>query len=73
MQNTHYQINYLIHGSYKTFYIHSQAMNQAEAWHWATIDAGLSQIPKYRADKVARLSQPQAELLGLSRVEWKAA
>ncbi|MCS3468570.1 hypothetical protein M2401_002305 [Pseudomonas sp. JUb42] len=72
-QTTHFKIDYLIHGSYKTFYIHSDAMNQDEALHWATIDAGLCQIPKPRADRIPRLSQRQAEQLGLTDVEWKSA
>ncbi|MFJ5300242.1 DUF6555 family protein [Pseudomonas sp. SLFW] len=71
--STHFRIDYLIHGSYKTFYIHSPAMDASEAWHWATVDAGIGQIPKYRSDKVPRLTQRQAEQLGLTHVEWTAA
>jgi hypothetical protein len=73
MPSTHFRIDYLIHGNYKTFYIHSSAMNEVEAWHWATVDAGLGQIPKYHTDKVPRLSQLQANKLGLTYVEWRPA
>lgn len=73
MASTHFRIDYLIHGNYKTFYIHSPAMNKNEAWHWATVDAGIGQIPKYRSDKVPRLTQRQAELLGLTHVQWNSA
>ncbi|MGV8921425.1 MAG: DUF6555 family protein [Pseudomonas sp.] len=73
MKSTHFRIDYLINGSYKTFYIHSDSMDKDEAWHWATVDAGIGQIPKYRSDKVPRLRQWEAEQLGLTQVEWKAA
>lgn len=66
----HYRIDYLLHGAYKTFYIRAASMSNADAWHWATVDAGFSQIPKYRTDKVPKLSKPQAEQLGITRVEW---
>ncbi|WP_397453910.1 DUF6555 family protein [Pseudomonas sp. NA-150] len=73
MKSTHYRIDYLMHGHYKTFYIHSALMNKEEAWHWATVDAGIGQIPKYRSDKVPRLSQLEAEQLGITHVEWRSA
>jgi len=72
-QNTHFRIDYLIHGNYKTFYIHSEAMDKDKALHWATVDAGLCQIPRFRADKVPRLNRRQAEQLGLTDVEWGSA
>lgn len=45
-------------------------MTKAEAWHWASIDAGVGQLPKYRADPVPKLSKPQAEKHGIANVEW---
>ena len=54
----------------KTFYISSDKMDKAEAWHWVTVDAGFGQIQKYRSDKVPKISTPQAEHLGGSQVEW---
>jgi hypothetical protein len=73
MLSNHYAIRYLNHGRYKSFYIYSEAMNNAEAWHWATVDAGVRQIPKYRRDQIPKLSKPQAELLGITDVEWSVA
>jgi hypothetical protein len=69
----HYKIDYLYHGAYKTFFIRSDVMNNAEAWHWAAVDAGIGQIPKYRSDKVPKVSKPLAERLGVTDVEWKPA
>ncbi|WP_440780092.1 DUF6555 family protein [Pseudomonas syringae] len=69
----HYRIDYLLHGSYKTFYIRAGVMDNKEAWHWASVDAGFGAIPKYRSDPVPKLSKPQAEKLGLSNVEWARA
>ncbi|WP_434678824.1 hypothetical protein J3P77_00150 [Pseudomonas sp. R1-18] len=69
----HYRIDYLLHGNYKTFYIRAGSMDNQEAWHWATVDAGFGAIPKYRSDRVPKLSKPQAEKLGLSNVEWTMA
>lgn len=69
----HYKIDYLLHGAYKTFYISADVMNNSEAWHWASVDAGIGQIPKYRTDKVAKVSKPQAERLGVTDVAWRPA
>ncbi|MFK3973757.1 DUF6555 family protein [Pseudomonas sp. NPDC087358] len=66
----HFRIDYLLGGAYKTFYIRASKMDNSEAWHWATIDAGFGELPKYRSDKVTKLSKPQAERLGISNVEW---
>lgn len=68
--STHYKIDYLYHGAYRTFYVNAEIMNNAEAWHWAAVDAGLGQIPKYRSDKVPKISKPQAERLGITDVAW---
>jgi hypothetical protein len=72
-QDKHYRIDYLVDGSYKTFYIRSAKMDNAEAWHWATVDAGFGEIPKYRSDPINRLSRPKAERLGITNVEWAEA
>lgn len=69
-QDKHYRIDYLNNGAYKTFYIAAERMDSAEAWHWASVDAGFGQIPKYRRDPVPKLSKPQAERLGIANVEW---
>jgi hypothetical protein len=72
-QEKHYRIDYLLRGAYKSFYIRSSSMDDPEAWHWATVDAGLGQLPKYRHDPVTKLSKPQAERLGVTDVEWSIA
>lgn len=72
-QEHHYRIDYLLQGAYKTFYIRAAKMDNAEAWHWATVDAGIGQLPKYRTDPVSRLSKPQAEKHGITNVEWHKA
>ncbi|MFK3795568.1 DUF6555 family protein [Pseudomonas sp. NPDC088444] len=67
----HYRIDCLLNGAYKTFYIRATDMNNAQAWHWANVDAGIGQLPNYRTDPIKKLSQPQAEKLGVTDVEWK--
>ncbi|WP_296187860.1 DUF6555 family protein [Pseudomonas sp. UBA1879] len=69
-QEHHYRINYLLDGAYKTFYIRAAKMDNAEAWHWASVDAGFGQLPKYRSDPATKLSKPQAERFGITDVEW---
>lgn len=72
-QEHHYRIDYLLNGAYKTFYVRTSDMSNSEAWHWATVDAGIGQIPKYRTDPVTKLSKPHAEKLGVTDVEWSRA
>lgn len=72
-QEAHYRIDYLLTGAYKTFYLRTATMNNSEAWHWAAVDAGIGQIPKYRSDKVPKVSKPHAERLGITNVEWRLA
>jgi len=72
-QQKHYRIDYLLHGTFKTFYISASVMDNAEAWHWASVDAGIGEIPKYRTDKVNKVSKPKAEQLGVTNVEWHEA
>lgn len=69
----HYRIDYLLNGGYKTFYIRANKMDNAEAWHWASVDAGYGQLPKYRTDPITKLSKPQAERFGITGVEWSTA
>lgn len=64
-QSAHYRIDYLLNGAYKTLIVSSSKMDAAEAWHWAAVDSGFAQIPKYRSDRVPKLSKPQAERHGL--------
>jgi hypothetical protein len=72
-QEYHYRIDYLLNGSSKTFYVRAPMMTNAEAWHWASVDAGVGQLPRFRADPVAKLSKPKAEKHGITSVEWSQA
>jgi hypothetical protein len=69
----HYQIEYILKGTSKSFYVRAGAMNNEEAWHWATVDAGFGEIPKYRREPVIKLCKPKAERFGITEVRWKDA
>ncbi|GFM50518.1 DUF6555 family protein [Pseudomonas capsici] len=69
----HYRIDYLLNGTFKSFYIRADNMDNAEAWHYASVDAGLARIPKYRLEKVPRVTKPHAEHFGITNVEWVKA
>lgn len=73
LHSPHYEIDYLLHGTRKTLYVRTELMNNPEAWHWAAVDAGFGQIPKYRIDKVPKVSKPLAERLGITEVAWSPA
>lgn len=60
-QECHYRIDYFLNGAHKTFYIRAGIMNNSEAWHWATVDAGVGQLPKYRTDPIHKLKAPSRE------------
>lgn len=70
---SHYRVDYLLNGHYKTFYIRAEKMDNTEAWHWAAVDAGFGHIPKSRSDRVPKTSRPQAERRGIADVQWSAA
>jgi hypothetical protein len=72
-RTAHYRIDYLLEGSYKTFYLSATDMTNAEAWHWAAVDSGFASIPKHRGDKVRRFTKPLAERCGIEAVEWSKA
>jgi len=72
-QSQHFKIDYLLHGAYKSFFVRTELMNNPEAWHWAAVDAGIGQIPKYRVDKVPKISKPLAEKHGITEVAWGPA
>ena len=42
-----YVIDYTLHGTPKSFIIRSDKMDNAEAWHWASCDAGVGRIPRF--------------------------
>jgi hypothetical protein len=69
----HYRIEYFFHGKPRWFYVCAGRMDNQEAWHWAAVDAGVVDIPKYRCDKIAKLTKPKAERLGVEEVSWRLA
>lgn len=69
-QYKHYRIDYLLNGAFKSFYISAEHMDNSEAWHHASVDAGIARIPKYRLEKVPRVTKPYAEHFGITNVEW---
>jgi len=70
MSNTYY-VEYLLHGESKSFIIRTSFMNNAEAWQWASCDAGLIPIPKPGRPPLKRFSKPMAERFGLTEVKWR--
>lgn len=72
-QSKHFRIDYLHNGSFKSFYICVERMDNGEAWHYAGIDAGIGRIPKYRMEKVPKVTKPYAEHFGITNVEWSQA
>ena len=70
MGNTYF-VEYLLHGKPKSFVIRIPVMNNAEAWQWASCDAGISPIPKFGHPPVKRFSKPMAERYGVTDVKWR--
>jgi hypothetical protein len=68
-----YIIDYVLHGEPKSFIIRAEVMNNSEAWHWASCDAGVGRIPKFGREKVKRVSKPMAEKYGITDVRWRAS
>ncbi|MBC3362223.1 hypothetical protein HU762_17890 [Pseudomonas sp. SWRI92] len=68
-----YIIDYMLHGEPKSFIIRADLMNNSEAWHWASCDAGVGRIPKFGREKVKRVSKPMAEKYGITDVRWRAS
>ncbi|MBT2337763.1 MULTISPECIES: DUF6555 family protein [Pseudomonas] len=68
-----YIIDYALHGEPKSFIIRAEVMNNSEAWHWASCDAGVGRIPKFGREKVKRVSKPLAEKYGITDVRWRAS
>lgn len=73
MNSKLYTINYLIHGEAKSFVIRAEKMDNAEAWNWASCDAGFGHIPRNPRDKTRKTSKPMAERFGISEVMWRGA
>ena len=68
-----YVIDYQLHGAAKTFVIRAEKMDNAEAWHWASCDAGVGRIGRFGRDRVKKTSKPMAEKFGIEQVVWRQA
>ena len=66
-------IEYTLHGVPKSFIIRQEKMDNAEAWHWASCDAGVGRIGRFGREKVKKTSQPTAEKFGIENVSWRPA
>ncbi|MFK8328762.1 DUF6555 family protein [Pseudomonas sp. BJa5] len=64
-------IDYHLHGVAKSFIIRAEKMDNAEAWHWASCDAGVGRIGRYGREKVKKVSKPLAERYGITEVTWR--
>ncbi len=67
----HYVIDYQLRGQSKQFVIRLENMSNAEAWHWASCDAGIGVIPRFGQQNIRKVSRPMAERYGLSDVRWR--
>lgn len=68
-----YVIDYELRGQHRTFIIRLERMDNAEAWHWASCDAGVGVIPRFGQQKIKKVSRPMAERYGLTNVRWRLA
>jgi len=68
-----YIIDYVIHGEAKRFVIRADKMDNAQAWHWASCDAGFGHIPRSSRDQTRMTSKPMAERFGISAVQWRSS
>ena len=73
MKNNLFVINYKLHGVPKSFIIRSKSMQNADAWHWASCDAGVAPIPRPGRPPLKMVSKPQAEKYGITDVTWRAS
>ncbi|AVO58385.1 DUF6555 family protein [Pseudomonas chlororaphis] len=64
-------IEYSLHGTPKSFIIRSEKMDNAEAWHWASCDAGVGRIGRFGLERVKKTSKPLAEKFGIENVTWR--
>ncbi|MDH0021469.1 MULTISPECIES: DUF6555 family protein [Pseudomonas putida group] len=66
-----YIIEYTLGGEKRSFIIRLEKMDNAEAWHWASCDAGIGTIPRFGQQKIRKISRPMAERYGLANVTWR--
>jgi hypothetical protein len=64
-------IDYQLHGQPRSFIIRLDRLDNAEAWHWASCDAGIGIIPKFGREKIRKVSRPMAERYGITAVSWR--
>ncbi|WP_095110719.1 DUF6555 family protein [Pseudomonas sp. Irchel 3E20] len=64
-------IEYRLHGQPKSFIIRQDKMNDAEAWHWASCDAGVGRIGRFGLEKVKKTTPPLARQYGIEDVTWR--
>jgi hypothetical protein len=70
-----YTIHYLLHGEPKTFVVRAEVMNNAEAWHWAAVDADIAHvgwIGRPGHERVKKTTRPWAEKFDITEVTWTA-
>lgn len=60
-----YIIDYQLHGQPRSFIIRLERLDNAEAWHWASCDAGIGIIPKFGREKIKRSAGPWPNAMGL--------
>ncbi|KTC33920.1 hypothetical protein AO265_17340 [Pseudomonas sp. ABAC61] len=60
-----------MHGTPKSFIIRQEKMDNAEAWHWASCDAGVGRIGRFGREQVKKTSRPMAEKFGIQNVTWR--
>jgi hypothetical protein len=68
---TLYIIDYRLHGAEKSFIIRLPKLTNADAWHWASCDAGVGIIPKFGRERIKQVSKPEAEQYGITDVRWR--
>jgi hypothetical protein len=64
-------IDYTLQGEPKSFIIRLEKLDAAEAWHWASCDAGVGRIGRFAREQVKKTSQDQAERYGITNVQWR--
>jgi glycosylphosphatidylinositol transamidase (GPIT) subunit GPI8 len=68
-----FTIRYQLHGEPKSFIVRAAQMNNAQAWHWASCDAGVAIIPRFGQHTLKRVSKPMAEKYGITDVRWSGS
>jgi len=68
-----YVIDYQLHGQPRSFIIRLERLDNAEAWHWASCDAGVGIISKFGREKIRKVSRPMAERYGITDVRWRVS